>query len=154
MHCNTHNTACWTILSSSAAMPSGRRRPSDLGIQTLRDRAAQAQAVRRLRNDAERDARGRLAASLHDGVGQIMLVHYMEAEWLAQMLEPGPNREAAERLCSSLGKTLEMIRDLAMELRPPVIDDLGISSAMESLMVRHSRLRVARSSCPARSVLR
>ena len=34
MLCNTHSTACWTLLSSSEAIPNGRLRPSGLGIQT------------------------------------------------------------------------------------------------------------------------
>ena len=34
---NTSTTARWTILSSSAAIPSGRSRPSALGMYTLRD---------------------------------------------------------------------------------------------------------------------
>jgi hypothetical protein len=37
MLCNTQSTACWTNLSSNEATPSGRCRPSDLGIQTRRE---------------------------------------------------------------------------------------------------------------------
>ncbi len=42
------------------------------GIQTQSTRAAQAQEVRRLRNEVKRVARSRLAAVLHDGVDQTM----------------------------------------------------------------------------------
>ncbi|MCG8417189.1 MAG: histidine kinase [Proteobacteria bacterium] len=83
---------------------------------------------------AQEAERQQLSRELHDGVGQILLVHRMDAEWLANQAEPAPLREAAESLCSSLDNTLETIRNLAMDLRPPAIDDLGIGSALETLV--------------------
>ena len=46
-------------------------------------------------------------------------------------------RDGAERLCTALGQTLRTGRNMAMDLRPPVIDDLGLGSALESLVKRY-----------------
>lgn len=88
---------------------------------------------------ADEASRLNLSRELHDGIGQMMLVHRMDAEWLVSHCEPGPLKEAAERLCSALDSTLESVRNLAMDLRPPAIDDLGISSALETLTINLSR---------------
>ncbi len=88
---------------------------------------------------AQEAERQQLSRELHDGIGQILLVHRMDAEWLADKAGPGPLREAAEGLCLSLDKTLEAVRNLAMDLRPPAIDDLGIGSALETLVANIGR---------------
>jgi hypothetical protein len=78
--------------------------------------------------------RQHLSRELHERIGQMLLVHRMDAEWLAKKAEPGLLRDAAEELCTSLDRTLETVRNLAMDLRPPSIDDLGIGSALETLV--------------------
>lgn len=83
---------------------------------------------------AQESERQLLSKELHDGVGQTLLVHFMDAEWLASTVDAGPLREAAERLCLALNRTMESVRNLAMDLRPPSIDDLGLGPALESLV--------------------
>ena len=102
------------------------------GIQTLRARAAQAQAVRRLRNDAERDARGRLAASLHDGVGQTLQALNLglkQARGMARRQEAVPV-ELLERLVEEAGDALREVRAVSCELRPPFLDRLPLVDAV------------------------
>ena len=102
------------------------------GIQTLRARAAQAQEVRRLRNDAERDARGRLAASLHDGVGQTLQALNLglkQARGMAQRQEAVPV-ELLERLVDEAGEALREVRAVSCELRPPFLDRLPLVDAV------------------------
>lgn len=109
-----------------------RKRPE------IADAAAMRRAFTMRVIDAQEFERHTLSQELHDGLGQMMLVHYMDAEWLVGVSQPGPVRDGAERLCAGLGQTLRTVRNMAMDLRPPVIDDLGLSSALESLVVRHS----------------
>lgn len=94
--------------------------------------------------EAERQA---LSRELHDGIGQMLLVHRMSAEWLAKQAVPGPVRDAAEELSSSLDRTLEAVRNLAMDLRPPAIDDLGIGSALETLVDNNAKRSGLRCEC-------
>jgi signal transduction histidine kinase len=93
--------------------------------------AKQAFAARVLSmQEAERQ---HLSRELHDSISQLLLVHRMDAEWLAGQTDSETVQDAAERLCTGLDETLHLVRTLAMELRPPAIDDLGIDSAIETL---------------------
>lgn len=99
--------------------------------------AKQAFASRVL--SVQESERQHLSRELHDSISQLLLVHRMDAEWLAKEAEGGPVREAAEHLCTALDETLHLVRTLAMDLRPPAIDDLGIDSALETLCVDITR---------------
>ena len=101
--------------------------------EALRAAAKVKQAFSSAVVKAQESERQQLSRELHDGVGQVLLVHRMEAEWLASQAQAGPLREAAESMCASLDNTLEAVRNLAMDLRPPAIDDLGLGSALETL---------------------
>lgn len=83
--------------------------------------------------------RHHLSRELHDSISQLLLVHRMDAEWMAREADTDPVRDAAERLCSALDETLHLVRTLAMDLRPPSIDDLGLGSALETLCMDVSR---------------
>jgi signal transduction histidine kinase len=102
------------------------------GIATVRARAAQAQQVRRLRNDAERDARGRLAATLHDGVGQTMQALNLglkQARALAERGETVPV-ELLDRLIEEAGDALHGLRAVSCELRPLFLERLSLLDAI------------------------
>lgn len=102
------------------------------GIQTLRVRAAEAQEVRNLRNDAERDARGRLAASLHDGVGQTLQALNLglkQARAMARRQEAVPVN-LLEQLVEEIGDALREVRVVSCELRPPFLDRLPLPDAI------------------------
>lgn len=102
------------------------------GIQTLRARAAEGQEVRSLRNDAERDARGRLAASLHDGVGQTLQALNLglkQAREMARRHEAVP-MELLEQLVEETSDALREVRVVSCELRPPFLDRLLLLDAV------------------------
>jgi two-component system sensor histidine kinase UhpB len=82
---------------------------------------------------AQESERQRIARELHDEVGQVLT---------GVMLELGdqPAREAVRH-------ALEEVRRIARELRPEVLDDLGLQSALRSLCTAaaaHQGLRVER----------
>ncbi len=95
--------------------------------------AAQKDFTSRILHAQELERRN-LSRELHDSIGQLLLVHRLDAELIAQQVNTKPLQEAAERLCASLDRTLHMVRTLAMDLRPPAIDDLGIDFALETLV--------------------
>lgn len=102
------------------------------GIQTVRSRTAQAQQVRRLRNEAERDARGRLAATLHDGVGQTIQALNLglkQARALAERGEPVPGT-LLDRLVDEASEALRGLRAVSGELRPLFLERLSLLEAI------------------------
>jgi two-component system sensor histidine kinase UhpB len=112
--------------------------------ERLRSAAAAKQAFAARVLSVQEAERQHLSRELHDSISQLLLVHRMDAEWLAGQADSDPVRDAAERLCTGLDETLHLVRTLAMDLRPPAIDDLGIDSALGTLCAdisRHSGIR-------------
>lgn len=94
--------------------------------------AKQAFASRILK--LQESERQHIARELHDAVGQMLLVHKLDAEWIRARASCATARDAAEAMCASIDETLKMVRALASGLRPPALDDLGIGPALESLI--------------------
>ncbi|MFN3346859.1 MAG: sensor histidine kinase [Candidatus Bipolaricaulaceae bacterium] len=76
---------------------------------------------------AQEEERRRLARKIHDEVGQVLAA----ARWALAAGE----REEAEKL---LGQGIEALRDLARELRPPLLDEAGLAPALRRLLANFS----------------
>lgn len=88
----------------------------------LRWKASQLLAI-------QEDERKRIAADLHDGLGQSLTMIKLALAETEQLLASGAIREASEsllRLRLKAHDALEDVRHVAMDLRPPMLDDLGI----------------------------
>lgn len=91
---------------------------------------------------AQEDERRRLALELHDETGQNLTALLIHTELLQQYLQPASSmEEARQQLTSGLQQltqltqgTLENIRLLAQQLRPSVLDDLGLLAAFRWLV--------------------
>ncbi len=79
---------------------------------------------------AQEAERARIAQELHDGVGQSLTALLLEIGVLA---EGQPTREALERLREGTRSSLDEVRDVARQLRPHVLEDLGLRSALAAL---------------------
>ncbi|MHC5033964.1 MAG: PAS domain-containing sensor histidine kinase [Planctomycetota bacterium] len=85
---------------------------------------------------AEERERARIAADLHDHVGQLLS---LAATRLAACLEsspPAPHAEAIAGASALVEQALEATRSLTSELSPAVLDHLGLVPALESLVER------------------
>lgn len=92
----------------------------------LRNLAARLHSVR----EEERTA---IAREIHDQLGQTLTALKMDLAWLAQNLpaEYQPMRERARSMDALMESTLDMVRRLSSQLRPAVLDDLGLEAAIE-----------------------
>ena len=72
----------------------------------------------------------RIAQELHDGVGQSLTALLLEIVMLA---ETNPTRAAMERLREGTRSSLDEVRQVARRLRPHVLEDLGLRSALAAL---------------------
>jgi two-component system sensor histidine kinase UhpB len=81
---------------------------------------------------AQEDERQRLARGLHDEVGQSMTAVLLQLKRLAANASPEQRSQLAE--AQKVVKTsLDDVRRLAQELRPELLDHLGLASALAEL---------------------
>ena len=80
---------------------------------------------------AQEEERQRIARELHDEAGQALSSLMLGLKHLEETCgDPSAKGKAAE-LRSLAADTLELTHDLALELRPSVLDDLGLVAALE-----------------------
>lgn len=79
--------------------------------------------------------RMRIAREVHDELGQSLTALKLELGSLARRIEKGQTIEFLAADLSNLGQSVDAIiksvRDIAMELRPGVLDSLGLDAAVE-----------------------
>ena len=77
----------------------------------------------------QENERQRIAADLHDGIGQSLSLIKLSLESVTQQINAGERLEAVEslhRLSHKVKETMHELRRTSMDLRPPMLDDLGI----------------------------
>lgn len=92
----------------------------------LREFAARVEAVRE-------EERTRVAREIHDELGQALTVLKLDLSWLQGQI-PRTQRQARNKMKSMLlyvDETIERVRRIASELRPSILDDLGLLPAIE-----------------------
>ncbi|HSB82398.1 MAG TPA: PAS domain S-box protein, partial [Candidatus Methylomirabilis sp.] len=112
----------------------------------LRDITERKQAEEQLRNSQEQlralaahlesvreDERARMAREIHDELGQVLTGLRMDLAWLASRLPPNESglMERTKSMVALIDTTIRLVRRIATELRPGVLDDLGLVAAIE-----------------------
>lgn len=134
-----------------ASFPAGRApTPEDRALlEGVADHLAVAIASERLRSrerehvrayarrilQAQEQERRRIARDLHDESAQNLVVVSRDLASLAGSGAPG-SREAIEQVRELVVETLTGLRRFSHDLRPPVLEDLGLAAALESLVDR------------------
>lgn len=79
------------------------------------------------------EERSNIAREIHDELGQQLTVLKMDISWLSKKLEnPGENvRERLNSLLEMIDNTVKSVRRISSELRPSMLDDLGLPAAIE-----------------------
>ena len=90
-----------------------------------------AAALRRLNDRLEHEA-GRIAGVLHDEAGQLLTSAHITLAEVAREVPPSM-RERLQAVRRNLDDVEEQLRHLAHELRPRILDDIGLAGALEFL---------------------
>ena len=88
---------------------------------------------------AQEDERKRIARELHDETSQALTSLMVGLKVLEGRPELAGMRETLADLRALTGKTLDAVHDLALQLRPSVLDDLGLVPALDRLVVDFQR---------------
>lgn len=93
--------------------------------EELRNLSAHLQSVRE-------QERMKMAREIHDQLGQQLTVMKMDVAWLLRKIEiKDVAKEKLESLNDILDETVKMVRKIASDLRPGLLDDLGLLAAIE-----------------------
>jgi PAS domain S-box-containing protein len=98
--------------------------------EELRALAARLQAIRE-------EERTRIAREIHDELGQALTALKLDLAWMAR-----PRRETnstgpfptSQSITARIDETMQIVRRIASELRPSVLDQLGLEAAIEFLV--------------------
>ena len=81
----------------------------------------------------QEEERSRIARELHDDLGQLLTALKMDVLGLVEGAGAQPGRETIrERVVRTLDATVTVVQRISSELRPSVLDDLGLVAAIES----------------------
>ena len=139
-------------MSARADVPSGRGELVQLAqvfdqmAEALEQREAERQrAERTLRQYADRlmevqeSERRHIARELHDEIGQALTAVKMNLQ-AAQRLTDEPTLLSYQQDCvGTVERTLHQVRSLSLDLRPSILDDLGLVPALRWLVARQAR---------------
>ena len=92
----------------------------------LRELTAHLQSIRE-------EERSRIAREIHDELGQVLTALSLDVRWLQKRLpaEPGELHEKTRSMAELITATVNSISRICSELRPAILDDVGLSAAIE-----------------------
>jgi len=98
----------------------------------LEENNRQLRALSASLQDVREQERTRIAAELHDELGQQLTGLKLELSWSASRLKEGrpPTPDTFDAMRHQLDGTIASVRRIATELRPRVLDDLGFGEAI------------------------
>src|SRR5262249_26597858 len=102
-----------------------------VGVKRNAARRRSEDALRRMNQTLEEETK-RLAHEVHDEAGQLIARAQLALADIAHDM-PASSREGVAKVSRVLDEVADQLRRLAHELRPTVLDDLGLLSALEFL---------------------
>ena len=118
-----------------AEMRRARRRDE----QALRNARSRLQALSNRMLEMQEAERRHIARELHDEIGQSLTAIKLNLEALAFRSDNESARRLVDEIAGVAGEVLDQGRRLSLALRPPQLDDLGLSAALHWLVKRHTR---------------
>ena len=106
--------------------------------EELRESRKRLRALSRRLIGGHEEERARMARELHDQVGQALSTVMMNLEHLRGA--PGKGAAAAdlEDSIALVGEAVEQVRTMSFDLRPALLDDLGLAAAVRAYCRRHA----------------
>ncbi|MFD0978449.1 cache domain-containing protein [Tropicimonas aquimaris] len=107
-----------------------------LNIRERRLADAKLKALTQRIFDTQEEERGRVARELHDSISQILVGVRYALELARRRMRAGDTRAEAnlDAGIDALGGAIQEVRRISRDLRPGVLDDLGLGPALQSLM--------------------
>ncbi|PWU09488.1 MAG: hypothetical protein C5B50_27305 [Verrucomicrobia bacterium] len=104
-----------------------------LAEEQLRESHRQLRALSTYLQSVREEERTRIAREVHDELGQALTSCKLDLSWIAGKLprDQKPLIEKTRALTAHIDSTIQMVRRISSELRPGVLDHLGLAAALE-----------------------
>ena len=79
--------------------------------------------------EAREEEKTIIARELHDELGQLLTALKLDLDWLRERIAPGDVAQKAAQMNAVLDRTVGSVRRIAADLRPLMLDDLGLADA-------------------------
>ena len=112
--------------------------------RVLREQSELAQQLSEATLRAQEEERRRIARELHDGIGQTLTALKFRLEVL-RYKSPAEAHATLPQLSGAVGEAVTALRNLAMQLRPSHLDDMGLVEALRwhvEQFTQHTGIRV------------
>jgi PAS domain S-box-containing protein len=111
-----------------------------LGEERLRRSYEELRALAARMESVREEESSRIARELHDEIGQALTAIKIHLQTLQRRTDaPATAAELSESIGMS-ERALEQVRNLSLDLRPSVLDDLGLAAALRWYLDRQARL--------------
>src|SRR3989440_12861239 len=116
--------------------------------EELEQSRAELRALAARLQKTREEERTRIAREIHDELGQALTALKLDVAWLEsrRSRNSGVFRVGDVSLSDRIDQTMQIVRRIASELRPSVLDQLGLEAAIESL-VRETTQRTGIAVC-------
>jgi PAS domain S-box-containing protein len=133
----------WTDVAISIVKNADGERSGYIGIHRditdlKRSRDLLADSHDRLRNlaarlmDVREQERSAIARELHDELGQALTRLNIDLSWLTRQLPQRLKTQRVTAMPALVDRMLQTVQHISSELRPAILDDLGLEAAIES----------------------
>lgn len=92
--------------------------------EQLRALTARAEAIRE-------DERTAIARDIHDQLGQALTALKLDLGWLGRRLDAGELHAKVDEMARATDEIIRTVRRISADLRPGVLDDIGLQAAIE-----------------------
>jgi PAS domain S-box-containing protein len=89
--------------------------------------------------EAQEDERRRIARELHDQIGQVLTAVKMNLHTVQQVSQGSEAGCYIKDNIEAVDEALRLVRDLSVDLRPPVLDDFGLVTALRWYVDRYTK---------------
>lgn len=111
------------------------RRHAELALREAHERM---QALSQQLMEVQESERRRLALDLHDEIGQALTVLKMNMQTMQRSRDTLDIAALLKDSSTVIDQTLQYVRDLSLELRPSLLDDLGLVPAVRWYLTRQA----------------
>ncbi|BFU96073.1 MAG: hypothetical protein NTNFB02_27950 [Nitrospira sp.] len=111
------------------------RRRAELALREAHERM---QALSQQLMEVQESERRRLALDLHDEIGQALTVVKMNLQTIQRSGDTSDIATLLKDSSTVIDQTLQYVRDLSLDLRPSLLDDLGLAPAVRWYLSRQA----------------